>query len=30
VFTATWKGWTFTPEQAILTPGELSPARLPG
>jgi hypothetical protein len=30
VFTATWQGWTFTPEQTVVTRDELSPARLPG
>ena len=30
VFTATWKGWTFLPEQTTVTRGELSVARLPG
>ena len=30
VFTATWKGWTFIPEQTTVTRGELSLSRLPG
>jgi len=30
VFTATWKGWTFAPEQIVVTRGERSPARPPG
>ena len=29
-FTATWQGWAFTPEQTVVTRGELTPARLPG
>jgi len=29
VFTATWKGWAFIPEQTTVTRGELSLSRLP-